>query len=146
MELKFRNLRASEVEARVGNINKGGVTVLLYQDARVAMSLLDEVVGPTNWQKSYSRENANCTISIWDSEKGQWVSKEDTGKESNMEAEKGLASDSFKRASVCWGIGRALYDSPHIFFFKEELKGYSEAGNPNEKPKCSDTFRVVEME
>ena len=54
-------------------------------------------------------------MSIWDDEKAQWISKEDTGTESNTEAEKGLASDSFKRACFNWGIGRELYTAPKIF-------------------------------
>ncbi len=56
-----------------------------------------------------------CTISVWDSEKSQWVSKQDVGTESNAEAEKGQASDAFKRAGFAWGIGRELYDAPFIF-------------------------------
>src|ERR1700710_2501614 len=40
----------------------------------------------------------------------RWVWKWDTGSESKVEAEKGQASDSFKRAAVKWGIGRFLYD------------------------------------
>lgn len=47
--------------------------------------------------------------------KKEWISKEDTGTESNNEAEKGLASDSFKRACVNWGIGRELYTAPFIY-------------------------------
>jgi hypothetical protein len=53
-------------------------------------------------------------VSIWCDDKKEWVSKEDTGTESNTEAAKGLASDSFKRACFNWGIGRELYDYPVI--------------------------------
>jgi hypothetical protein len=38
-----------------------------------------------------------------------WVWKSDCGTESNIEKEKGRASDAFKRACVAWGIGRFLY-------------------------------------
>ncbi|MFQ9151613.1 MAG: hypothetical protein ACLR6B_08925 [Blautia sp.] len=55
-----------------------------------------------NWQRFHSRDNANCTVSIWDDDRKIWVSKEDTGKESYTEKEKGLASDSFKRACFNW--------------------------------------------
>lgn len=79
------------------------------------MNILDETVGPENWQRSHSRDNANCTVSLWDDEKKQWVSKEDTGTESFTEKEKGLASDSFKRACFNWGIGRELYTAPFIW-------------------------------
>lgn len=112
---KFRTLRADEIDCRVATVKSTGVTLLLYKDARCDMNILDETVGPLDWQRSHSRENANCTVSIWDAEKKQWVSKEDTGKESFTEAEKGLASDSFKRACFNWGIGRELYSAPYIF-------------------------------
>ena len=79
------------------------------------MQRLDEVVGALNWKREHSRDNANCIVSIWDGEKNQWVSKEDTGTESNTERAKGLASDSFKRACFNWGIGRELYDYPFIY-------------------------------
>lgn len=116
MELTFRSLRVDEVECRVGTVKDGkGVSLLLYKDARCDMNVLDETVGAMNWQKSYSRENANCTVSIWDADKKQWISKEDTGTESRTEAEKGLASDSFKRACFNWGIGRELYSAPFIW-------------------------------
>lgn len=116
MELKFRNLRADEIDCRIGTAKEGkGVSLLLYKDARCDMAVLDEAVGSMNWQKSYSRENKNCTVSIWDEDKKAWISKEDTGTESNTEAEKGLASDSFKRACVNWGIGRELYTAPFIW-------------------------------
>ncbi len=114
MELKFRTLRAEEIECRVNEIGDGFFTLLLYKDARCDMNLLDEVVGALNWKREHCRENANCIVSIWDPDKSCWVSKEDTGTESNTEKEKGLASDSFKRACTCWGIGRELYSAPYI--------------------------------
>lgn len=116
MEIKFRTLKADEIDCRIAQISKTGSGMfLLYKDARVDMSLLDEVVGPMNWQREHTRENANCRVSIWDDEKKLWISKEDTGTESNTEKEKGLASDSFKRACFNWGIGRELYTAPTIW-------------------------------
>lgn len=119
MELNFRTLNADEIDVRVGQVvfneKTKGCTLLLYKDARVDMNLLDEVAKPLNWRREHSRDNANCVVSIWDEKKAQWVSKEDTGTESNTEKEKGLASDSFKRACVNWGIGRELYTAPLIF-------------------------------
>lgn len=114
---KFRNLTADEIDVRVSQITDKGFSLLLYKDARCDMSILDESVGALNWQRTHIRENANCIVSIWDKEKGQWVSKEDTGVESFTEKEKGLASDSFKRACFNWGIGRELYTAPSIWVF-----------------------------
>lgn len=115
--MEFRTLKANEIDCRVSQIEKNWCTLLLYKDARVDQNILDETVGCLNWQNHYSRDNANCIVSIWDSEKKQWIDKENTGTESFSEAEKGLASDSFKRACFNWGIGRELYTSPSIFIF-----------------------------
>ena len=121
-ELKFRTLKENEISCRVGTINEKGLSLLLYKDARVDMDILDETVGAYNWKKEYLRDNANCIVSIWDDEKQEWISKEDTGTESNTEKEKGLASDSFKRACVNWGIGRSLYTAPFIYISAEKTK------------------------
>lgn len=114
---KFRNLRADEIDVRINQIASNYCTMLLYKDARCDMNILDETVGAMNWKRSHIRDNANCIVSIYDENKNEWVSKEDTGTESFSEAEKGLASDSFKRACVNWGIGRELYSSPNIITF-----------------------------
>ena len=62
----FRDLRADEIECRVAQVDKDGgwITLLLYKDARCDMNILDETVGPFNWKRSHSRENANCTVSL----------------------------------------------------------------------------------
>ena len=120
--MKFRTLRADEIEARVATVKQSGCSILLYKDARCDMNILDETVGEFNWQRRHSRENANCTVSIWDEAKKQWIEKEDTGTESNTEKEKGLASDSFKRACFNWGIGRELYTAPFIWVNSDKCK------------------------
>lgn len=112
--IKFRDLRADEIECRVAQKSKDGkkVKLLLYKDARCDMNILDETVGMENWQRHHTRDNANCVVAIWDAEKKQWIEKEDTGTESKTEAQKGLASDSFKRACFNFGVGRELYTAP----------------------------------
>lgn len=113
--MEFRTLKPEEISCRVNQISEKGLSLLLYKDARVDMDILDETVGNMNWMKCYTRDNQNCIVSIYDEDKKEWISKEDTGTESNSEAEKGLASDSFKRACVNWGIGRELYTAPFIY-------------------------------
>lgn len=139
----FRLLRADEIDCRISQIDDTGLALLLYKDARCDMNILDETVGPMNWEREHSRDNANCTVSIWDKEREFWVAKEDTGTESNTEAEKGLASDSFKRACVNWGIGRELYTSPRIWI--PAAKCNMKTGR-NGKPACYDKFRVIKIE
>lgn len=119
MKVAFRALRADEIDVRVAQISEKGAQLLLYKDARCDMNILDETVGPMDWQRIHARDNANCIVEIWDEDKKQWIAKEDTGTESNTEKEKGLASDSFKRACVNWGIGRELYTSPFIWIKPE---------------------------
>lgn len=145
-KLNFRPLRADEIDVRVGTVSKAGVTLLLYKDARCDQNVLDETVGPFNWQRHHSRDNANCVVAIWDEEKNQWIEKEDTGTESNTEKEKGLASDSFKRACFNWGIGRELYTAPFIFVKCEtEQDGRQYKLTPEGKKKLSG-MKVDEIE
>lgn len=137
----FRLLRADEIDCRISQIAKDGswLDLLLYKDARCDMNILDESVGPFNWRREHSRDNANCTVSLWDEEKQMWVDKEDTGTESNTEAAKGLASDSFKRACFNWGIGRELYSAPRIRVWSDKCSiTQTSAGRFN----CYDGFSV----
>lgn len=136
----FRDLKPTEIECRVAQVKDNGVSLLLYKDARCDQNILDETVGPYNWQRQHSRDNANCTVSIWDESKKCWVGKEDTGTESNTEKEKGLASDSFKRACFNWGIGRELYTAPFIWIPKEGCKELKQ--NDRGKWQCFDDFAV----
>lgn len=136
---KFRDLRADEVECRIGQVNKQGkgLTLLLYKDARCDMNILDETVGAENWQREHyeCKGNMYCKVGIWCD--GQWVWKSDCGTESNTEAEKGEASDSFKRACVNWGIGRELYTSPSIWIHADKCR--------IDNGKCYDKFTVKEI-
>ncbi len=143
----FRNLYANEIEVRVQQCKEKGCSILLYKDARCDMAILDETVGVLGWERKHTRENRNCIVSIWDSNKEQWISKEDTGSESNTEASKGLASDSFKRACFNLGIGRELYSSPFIWIkFKDgEVKKTGRKDKYNNDiytPNFSVKFRV----
>ncbi len=142
-QIPFRLLRADEIDVRIGQINKAGVSLLLYKDARCDQNILDETVGPYNWQRHHSRDNANCILAIRNEHTGEWIEKEDTGVESYTEKEKGLASDSFKRAAFNWGIGRELYTAPKMFVFKSDLQTFEESGD---KYRCYDTFKVEKID
>lgn len=140
----FRDLRADEIECRIAQAKSNGVSLLLYKDARCDQSILDETVGAMNWQRSHTRDNANCIVTLWDGEKKQWISKEDTGTESNTEKEKGLASDSFKRACFNWGIGRELYTAPFIWVSADACTTLKQDNFG--KWKCYDAFDVAEID
>ena len=91
--MKFRNLKAEEIDVRVGNCFSWGYTLLLYKDARCDMNILDETLGAENWQRDHKEVKGNlyCGVGVWDKEKSQWIWKWDCGVESNTEKEKGEA-------------------------------------------------------
>lgn len=141
--IKFRKLTADELEARVATVSEKGCSVLIYKNARVDMAVLDETVGPMNWQRNHREEKGNlfCGIGIYDEERGQWVWKWDCGAESFTEKEKGEASDSFKRAGFNWGIGRELYTCPFIWFNAADINMKQRNG----KWTTYDHFNVTEI-
>lgn len=142
---KFRDLRAEEIEVRVQSVKEKGIILLLYKDARVDMNILDETVGAERWQREHyeCKGNLFCRVGICvETKKGdsifpEWVWKSDCGTESNTEAQKGEASDSFKRACFNWGIGRELYTSPFIFVSSEKCNIMN--------GKCHDKFEVEKI-
>ena len=143
--MEFRKLKADEIDCRIQSVKKdgSGLSLLLYSDARAVQSILDESVGCTNWKRIHPNENrAFCIVSIFDKEKEQWIEKEDVGKESFAEKEKGQASDSFKRACVNWGIGRELHSAPTIWVNKPDCNTFEYKG----KFTSNDRFYVSFVE
>ena len=137
-----RGLYPDEVECRIGQVSKSGkgLSLLLYKTSRTDMALLDETFGPMNWRCRYEEVKGvlNCTLSVYDADKGLWIDKQAAGTESNMESEKGESSDALKRAGFLWGIGRELYTAPAIWI---------KAGDCNiRNGKCYDRFVVDAME
>lgn len=108
---------------RVQSSKYGKSTCVAYIDARDAQDLLDEVIGPENWQSMFYEENGLlfCKVGIFVGT--CWVWKSDTGSESKVEKDKGHVSDAFKRACVSWGIGRFLYRLPIQTLKTKEYKG-----------------------
>ena len=142
--MKFRDLTADDIEVRVQSVKEKGLILLLYKNARVDMAILDETVGPQCWQREHyeCKGNLFCRVGIdvnyehadFDAE---WVWKSDCGVESNTEAQKGEASDSFKRACFNWGIGRELYTSPFIWVPASKCN--------IDNGKCYDRFAVEKI-
>jgi hypothetical protein len=146
--MKFRDLTADEIEVRVQSVHREGkgLVLLLYKNARCDMNILDETVGVENWQREhyeckgnrFCRVGINCKYQNDDEiEYCEWVWKSDCGVESNTEAQKGEASDSFKRACFNWGIGRELYTAPFLWINADKC-------NIN-NGKCYDKFSVEKI-
>ena len=109
---------------RVQSTSEYGSNCVAYIDARDVQDILDDVVGAANWQVKYEEHKGNLFASIGILIETGWVWKSDCGTESQVEKQKGEASDAFKRAAVMWGVGRFLY-SLEIIKIKEVIK----AGN-----------------
>ena len=125
MEIKFRELKSNEIECRVQSLKESGAVLLLYKTSWTDKEILDETVGPENWWNDYKEIKGNlfCGITVL-TDKGA-VTKWDCGIESRKDGgneKKGEASDAFKRAGSCWGIGRALYSAPFIFIPASMIK------------------------
>lgn len=148
--LKFRDLTADEIECRVQSCKENGLVLLLYKNARVDQNILDETVGAERWQREHyeCKGNLFCRVGIKCGtteraaadlviDRPEWVWKSDCGAESNTEAEKGEASDSFKRACFNWGIGRELYTAPFIWIGADKCN--------IKNGKCYDKFAVEKI-
>lgn len=127
IKIDMRNLRKDEIEVRVASTQNNVAQLLLYKTARTDAAILDETFGQFNWQCSYSEIKGNlfCTISVRDPNTNEWISKSDCGSESNIEKEKGEASDAFKRAGFKFGVGVELYSTPRIKIPIEESDMYN---------------------
>lgn len=150
--MNFRDLTADEIECRVQSVKQSGLVLLLYKNARCDMNILDETVGAENWQREHyeCKGNLFCRVGIRCREaeidcakntkeiiRDEWVWKSDCGTESNTEAQKGEASDSFKRACFNWGIGRELYTAPFTWIPADKCN--------ISQGKCYDKFEVEKI-
>ena len=138
----------SDYEFRIGHTSKRNygkewwVTLLVYKNARYDMDVLDKYFNG-RWERTHKEIKGNlyCGVKLWDNDYKLSIERWDTGSESNMDASKGEASDSFKRACVNFGIGRDLYNLPFIVEFKLNDGEYYETEYKGKK-KCNPTINL----
>lgn len=109
---------ASQINWRIGRKSKDKKTAIpfAYLTARDVMDRLDEVCGLDGWQAEYPFHGC-CRIGVRISESPpEWIWRSNMADDTAIEAVKGGASDSFKRAAVLFGVGRYLYDLPNRYF------------------------------
>lgn len=125
--IEWKTLNPEDIEVRVATVKNGKATMLLYQDSRCTMKALDEQFGSFGWSIDYEviGEQIYGKLSIYDDERGVWVSKMDTGDKSNISEDKGQSSDILKRCAVRWGFARELYTVPKIIMDDD---GYGNSG------------------
>lgn len=147
--MKFEKLTAEEIECRVKAVKENGCQILLYKTARVDAKLLDQEVGAENWSNDFKEIGGVLYGGISIKTEDGWVTKWDCGTESNTEADKGRASDAFKRAGFKWGIGRELYYAPYIWIEKSNLQKHWETNATdrygNKIWKCTDKFKITSV-
>ncbi|MCG8434399.1 MAG: Rad52/Rad22 family DNA repair protein [Gammaproteobacteria bacterium] len=96
---------------------------LAYVNARDVLQRLNDVVGPSKWQRRYPWSDGKrivCEIGI--NIDGEWIWKADGAGETDFEADKGAFSDAFKRAAVSWGVAEYLYHAPAKWYDIENKK------------------------
>jgi hypothetical protein len=128
---------------RVQSANEWGASCVAYIDARDVQDLLDKVCGAENWSVKYQEHKSNLFCYIGIRAVNQMVWKSDCGTESNVEKQKGEASDAFKRAAVMWGVGRFLYSKKTVKLpVRENGKDYK--GNPKFTPYSEKTGKFIQ--
>lgn len=145
---EIRLLSKDDIDVRVAQTDVRGdtlsVNLLLYKNARIDMKILDELFTPFGWKRTHRLIDGQlfCCVDVRDPETHEWITKEDVGTESNTEAEKGRASDSFKRACVNWGIGRELYTAPKV---RVQLGEREFSREQNGRIRVWTSFQVAEI-
>lgn len=138
---------ASEIEWRIGRCGLSGervwATVLAYVTNRAIMDRLDSVCGPANWKNEFKPHPCAdkallCGISV--KVDGEWVTKWDGADSTDIEAAKGVISDSMKRAAVQWGIGRFLYNLDEGFLDDAHISLQKQSGWTRAKTKEGKMF------
>jgi len=119
---------AVEAKIQVTNGDKTKGLAVFYLDARAIQERLDEVVGPFNWRNEYHAwqdKSQICGLSIFNAERGEWVTKYDGAENSDIESIKGGLTDAFKRSAVLWSLGRYLYSMDGVWCDVDQRgKGY----------------------
>ena len=139
---RYGLLSPDDIECRVQQISAKGLSLLLYKNARVDAQILDEVDGSENWQCRFYERKGTLFCSLGVRHGDTWVWKDDAGAPSNMESQKGEASDAFKRAGFKHGIGRELYSAPFIWLTPDcaNIKANGQ------KYVCYDRFKVTDID
>lgn len=113
-----RPFHQSKVRWRCGARTKDKTKAipLAYVDAREVMGRLDEVFG-LDWECSYPLATESglliCEISVTIGDRK--ITRSNGAGDTEVEAEKGKASDAFKRAAVLFGVGKYLYSIPNTW-------------------------------
>lgn len=138
-----RLLRANEIEVRPAHKVGDKFAMLFYIDSRAVTKYLNEWVGWNNWQTEFYAVNNQIVgkLGIWDETKNMWIWKSDVGSESNIEKEKGLISDTYKRLLVRFGVTE-LYSAPDVLLPDD---GYGNKGYKVSEIQYNDNREITHI-
>lgn len=138
-----RLLRANEIEVRPAHKVGDKFAMLFYIDSRAVTKYLDEWVGWNNWQTEFYAVNNQIVgkLGIWDETKNMWIWKSDVGSESNIEKEKGLFSDTYKRLLVRFGVTE-LYSAVDVLLPDD---GYGNKGYKVSEIQYNDNREITHI-
>lgn len=129
----------------------GGVRVVPYLDRPTVADLLDDWVGPLGWRDFFEPTGKQgvmwCHMEVHHDERGEWVRKTDVGTASDMESDKGLVSDAFKRVAMGqWGVGRNVYDLPTLRLTAGKFRTYKDSrGNDQAQLTDESSAEIVRL-
>jgi hypothetical protein len=122
LEILKQPFPASDIEWRVQSSgvknNNPWAMVLAYVTARAIQNRLDDVFGPLGWKDEYRHVAGGviCSLSVYNSDLKEWVTKENGSPETQIEAFKGGISKALVRVAASgFGVGRYLYDLDTTF-------------------------------
>lgn len=131
-----------EWKIQVATQDKTRGMAVAYINSRAIQNRLDEVIGTFNWKNTFALWQNNsqiCGLSVYDDERGDWVTKFDGAENTDIEPIKGGLSDSFKRAACVWGVGRYLYELGGIWV-EIEQRGKSSIIKDNQYAKLETEY------
>lgn len=148
-QVKWPLLEADDIDVKIGETYEdGSVRLMLYKNARVDRRILDAAVGVGNWRQDYEEHcgmlfgNLYLYLQDDDDKHFEWIKYSDCGSETDIEKEKGWASDAFKRACFAAGLGTELYSVAKLPTLKVEPKNFETEKNKDGSIRCADGFKV----
>lgn len=130
-------LKTSEIMVKVVDCTDTTVTLVLYTKPNIVMRLMDETFGPDNWQtehtavpKGNGQMTVYCKVSVYDEERGRWISRDDAGEPVGNMSDKSQATDAFKRACALFGVAKELKTMPEPIVCRTFEPETDNNGNP----------------
>lgn len=132
-----KRLKENEIMVKVVDCTDATVTLVLYTKPNIVMRMMDETFGPDNWQvdhtaipKGNGQMTMFCKVSVYDEERGRWISRDDAGEPVGNMSDKSQSTDAFKRACALFGVAKELKTLPEPIICRTYQPATDKEGNP----------------